>query len=175
MSFFRGPQFPELMVDIETLSTRPDAAIISVAAVFFNVDTKQFATPTFYVEVDHETLTAFHIDPDTVAWWAKQTQPMPRGTTPLAVALKDLIAFIQGNPPARIWAKSPSFDLVILKEACQKLDLIWPIPFWQERDIRTLIDIAKLPKNSRPTHNAIEDCISQIRAVTDSFDAILLK
>lgn len=58
MSFFRGPQFPDLMVDIETLSTRPDAAIISIAAVFFNVGTRQFATPTFYAEVDHETLNA---------------------------------------------------------------------------------------------------------------------
>lgn len=174
MSFFRGPQFPDLMVDIETLSTRPDAAIISIAAVFFNVGTRQFATPTFYAEVDHETLDGFHVDPQTVAWWAKQTQPMPRGTTPLKTALEDLLTFVHGNPPARVWANSPSFDLVVLKEACRKLDLSWPINFWQERDVRTVKDLARLPK-TLPTHNAIEDCISQIRTVTDGLNAILLK
>lgn len=175
MSFFRGPQFPELMIDIETLSTQPNAAIISIAAVLFNIETKQFATPTFYEEIDHVTLNDFHKDPKTLAWWEKQQQPIPQGTTSIESALRALIVFIEKTPPARIWANSPSFDLVILKHACSHFDLVWPIAYWQERDVRTLKDVAKAPKNFNATHNAIEDCISQIRVVTDCFNAILLK
>ncbi len=182
-SFIQGPHFPELMIDIETLSTRYDAAIISIAAVRFNIKTKQYARPFFYEEIDHVSLTDFHQDPKTLAWWARQEKSPPNGSCTIQEALMKLIAFVNEHPPTRVWAKSPSFDCDLikyaccntLKYACSQFDLEWPIPFWKERDVRTLMDIANLPNNFTATHSAVEDCISQIRSVTDSFNAILLK
>lgn len=174
-SFIQGPHFPELMIDIETLSTRYDAAIISVAAVRFNITTKQYARPFFYEEIDHESLIDFHNDQKTLNWWARQEKSPPNGSCTIQDALSRLIAFINEHPPTRVWAKSPSFDLNLIKYACGHFNLEWPIPFWKERDVRTLMDIANLPNTFTATHSAIEDCISQIRSVTDSFNAILLK
>lgn len=174
-SFIQGPHFPELMIDIETLSTRHDAAVIGVGAVRFNISTKQYARPFFYEEIDHVSLSDFHRDPKTLAWWAKQEKNPPNGSCTIHDALTKLITFINEHPPTRVWAKSPSFDCNIIKYACSQFDLEWPIPFWKERDVRTLMDIANLPNSFTATHNAVEDCISQIRSVTDSFNAILLK
>jgi DNA polymerase III epsilon subunit-like protein len=174
-SFYNKPHFPELMIDIETLSTRHDAAIISIAAIFFNIDTKQIARPYFYEEIDHVSLNAFHQDPKTLAWWAKQEKPILNGSCTIENALQNLITYIKNQPPSRIWAKSPSFDCNIIKYACSHFDLEWPIPFWSERDVRTIQDIAQLPNSFTATHDAIEDCLSQIRTVIDAHDSILLK
>lgn len=174
-SFIQGPHFPELMIDIETLSTRYDAAIISIAAVRFNITTKQYARPFFYEEIDHESLTNFHVNPKTIKWWEQQDKTPPNGSTKIQSALVKLIDFINEHPPTRVWAKSPSFDINRLEYACDHFDLEWPIPFWKGRDVRTAMDMGNIPNNFTATHNAVEDCFSQIRSVIESFDNILLK
>lgn len=173
MSWFPSPAYPDLMIDIETLSVDPRAAIASIAAVQFNALTGEFIPDTFYEEIDHAALPPqFHVDPKTIAWWAKQPTPMPLGTTDLKTACQRLFPFMLQYAPSRIWANSPSFDLVILKHAFAYYKLDWPIPFWCERDVRTLKDLAKIPNDFLPTHGALADCFSQIRTVCDGYRAL---
>ena len=65
----------------------------------------------------------------------------------------------------RIWANGPAFDCIKIQYHCDVLGLKYPWKFYQERDIRTIKEVAKTIgfeytpyKNS---HTAIEDCRNQ--------------
>jgi len=165
MAFCPPNPYPDLMVDIETLSTHPNAAILSIAAVPFNHKTGTYSEVNFYKEIDEKLYgPEFHIDAKTVAWWDKQIQHKPQGTTPPRFALLDFAVYLAQTQPTYLWANSPSFDLVILKEAFCSYNIVWPHDFWNERDVRTIRALANTPK-FKPTHNAIQDCLLQIHAV----------
>ena len=60
-----------VVLDLETLSTRSNAAIVSIGAVAIeNLE----VVDEFYVNVDPSTCkeAGLHIDPLTVEWWAEQ-------------------------------------------------------------------------------------------------------
>lgn len=62
-----------LMIDIETLSTQPNAVICAIGAVFFEPSTGKTG-PSFYQTIDPRTSQnrGAHISADTVMWWLKQ-------------------------------------------------------------------------------------------------------
>lgn len=157
-------EFPDLMVDIETLATTPNAAIIAICAVPFNANIGNTDLQYFYEEINHDSLELFDHCENTITWWSQQTMPMPKGTTSIKTALKSLEEYLKKQPYQTIWANSPSFDLVILKNAFSKFNLTWPIPYWAEQDVRTARHIAKLPKITN-SHHAYKDCINQIQTV----------
>ena len=86
-----APVNDHIMIDIETLSTASNAAIVSIGACTFSLDDDAVAAgygaKTFLVGIhpdfyDFGTLTppisgtgnSFHVDPKTVAWWKKQSK-----------------------------------------------------------------------------------------------------
>lgn len=163
--FFPPNPYPDLMVDIETVSTRPNAAILSIAAIPFNKDTGQYSNEQFYVEIGEDLYPSdFHVDPKTIAWWDKQPIPRPTGNETPDGPLRRFQSYLLIQRPIYIWANSPSFDLVILKEAFRFYEIEWPHEFWNERDVRTLRALGNTPK-FKPTHNALQDCLLQIHAV----------
>lgn len=165
MAFCTPSPYPDLMVDIETLSTRPNAAILSIAAVPFNPQSGKYSSEHFYQEIDESCYgTEFHIDPKTVAWWEGRAAYRPHGTTPPNIVLEAFSDYLTQLRPTYIWANSPSFDLIILKEAFRFYNIVWPHDFWNERDARTIRALGNAPK-FKPTHNAIQDCLLQIHAV----------
>ncbi|EPA8167298.1 3'-5' exoribonuclease, partial [Yersinia enterocolitica] len=93
------------------------------------------------------------------------------------VALTDFYDFIikhkPENFPLYVWAKSPSFDLAIIREAFVRYSIstavVWK--YWDERDVRTVEAIGKmlgiLPRTkAKPTHHAMNDVHDQILAVS---------
>src|SRR5574343_1015953 len=72
-----------VMVDLETLGTRPGSAILSIAAVEFDLSDYSLARE-FYIEIDrHDSERAgFLIQEDTLAWWAKQSPEAQRVLNP---------------------------------------------------------------------------------------------
>lgn len=160
------------MIDIETLSTRADAAILSIAAVRFDLKTGKVG-PTFYERIANDCNKKLrrHIDPQTVRWWMNQKGESiyeaftigPRVT--LQNALLQLTLFITEEDGLKIWANSPSFDLVILKHAYEQLGMAEPWEYWQERDVRTLASLNKTIKNgteNKRAHHPLADCTHQI-------------
>ena len=63
----------DVMLDVETMSTRPDAAIVSIAASFFNEDS---FGPQAYMAVSLKSSmdAGGVVDADTMLWWMQQTQ-----------------------------------------------------------------------------------------------------
>ena len=163
----------DLMIDIETGSTKINATIFSIAAVGFNPKLNEVLPKTsFYVELDHNQNR--HLCPDTMAWWATQPIAPPKSTTPLQEALQ---AFLTWLPPTvdAIWANSPSFDLCILKDACAQYDLTWPYPYWCERDVRTIKALTFPGRNLGNLHHAYKDAVNQALFVCDAYEELNLR
>jgi hypothetical protein len=166
-------QNPVLMVDLETLSTEINAAILSIGAIVFNpLDDGVEDCPTFYqtIAIESNEREGRHISGSTVVWWLRQSEEaraaLVTDTLPLHGALMRFQQWMIQYRPIHCWANSPSFDCAILKHAFGQHNVHWPFAYWAERDLRTLKDAA-YPNGDSPkvtygtAHGALDDAIKQ--------------
>lgn len=173
-----------LMVDLETMGTRPNAPIVSIGAVFFDPNTGEIG-PEFYRGIDIQDSFRYAVaDGGTVKWWMKQSDAARasaiEGGATMADALAELAEFYGRGRNAQVWANGPSFDIVILEYAYHRaLAQTAPWDFWNARCVRTIVELAK-GKVERPkeftrggtAHNALDDAIFQAKYVSDMWRAI---
>lgn len=171
---------PHIMIDLETMGTRPDAPIIAIGAVMFDHiegGGKVYADQGFYVNVDLQSAvtTGAKIDPSTVMWWLQQSKEAraafdTKGVD-LVAALDKLDAWFDshwanGRESAYgVWGNGASFDNVILAESYKRLGMTPPWPFWKDRCYRTVKSMYPEVKMERSGthHNALDDAISQAK------------
>lgn len=157
-----------VMLDLETFSTHPDAAIVSVGAVAF---TKTEITGTFHQHVEFATLGDYHVSPSTVGWWLSQSNDAIHNLinapkVPIKDVLVNFSNWIALEVPPRfdVWACSPSFDCVILRSAYLREGVREPWQYSQERCFRTLRDLAEIRyKPPAVAHDALADAIAQTK------------
>lgn len=163
-----------IMVDIETLATTADAAVVSIGAVKFDLTSDQFDDKAFYSVISMESNMDWdrHIDADTMRWWMDQS-PEARNifapSTPktgLVEALEDFAAWY-GDPNQCIWSNGANFDEPILAHAFYHCRVPLPWKFWNVRCMRTYKNLpgAKdivLPREGTH-HNAMDDALHQAR------------
>jgi hypothetical protein len=180
------------MIDIETMGTGPDAAILTIGAVMFDPraeDTEETLRPesTLFGPItfksNAEEGRAF--DPDTIAWWMTQSKEAQLALVEgkqinLRGALEQFRQWIAGAKPAptRVWGNDPDFDCVILIHAFKRAGLMWPFKFWESRSVRTIKELAYPPGGLRgdfpaigvgTAHNAQDDTIRQALAVQHAY------
>lgn len=172
------PTDRQVVVDLETLSTHPNACIVSIGAVAFNL--QDGILDEFFINVDAASSKSFglHLDPNTIQWWQKQSKEAQRSwqtdPQPLEYALEKFAAFYQkGNP---IWGNGSSFDITILESAYYATG--WdkdktygdhlPWKFWDIYDMRTLTSILgrKLEKTG-VNHNALDDAMAEAKLLIE--------
>ena len=181
----------EIMIDIETLSTLPNARILTIGAIRFNKFDKiptinTISLPTFYYKIEKTSCDKlnFHTDPETTKWWSRQSKEAQyevfydeENRLPIEEVLKSLIDFCKDCKT--FWSHSPNFDYVILENAFRQCGLEIPWKFWNLRDTRTVYDIAgtnlKKYRMDGIEHHSLYDSYSQILALQDSFVNINLK
>jgi len=164
----------ELMVDIESLSTENNSAITQIGACYFDRETGEIEKE-FLVNVDIEYYDSkegkqFDISGKTLKWWFEQEnhtfldyEKIETMYLPEALILLNNFA----RRADQIWSHA-SFDMPIITEAMSRLGLIPSWSYYKLRDIRTLKDLANIPKDQMPalknkkTHNALEDAIFQV-------------
>lgn len=173
------------MIDIETLSTSPVAAVISVGVAVFN-DTEVLDTNGWAVELS--SLGEGHIDPGTLAWWMKQSEAAREfsfgGTHHPMSVLSELRPYLVDSD--ELWANDPDFDLVVLRHWWERLPRLgpWPSPdnkplFRKYRSMRTMKALAKRYSidishvwAGKTSHNPIDDAAGQARAVIAVLQAL---
>lgn len=181
-----------VMIDIETLSKNNDAFVLSIGMAAFD-DLNVVDTDGIAIDMNYGY---GHIDPDTVKWWAGQSEAARHfsfsGTAWPYEAAAKMRNFLDsyGGKNALVWANSPSFDLVILKNWWRNMPTSrngaalprppgdFPVTYKQERDMRTIkyiadqlgIDLTDLWTGV--AHNPIEDAAMQARAVIRVMKAI---
>ncbi len=169
----------DIMIDLETLATTPDATILTIGAVKFDPFGDELADPTmekFYVKVDVDSCDALglRVDNSTVEWWGNQSKEAqdeafsPDNRIPITDAMNQLYKFCWGSK--RVWSHGASFDVIICEHIFRKIGKAIPWQFWTVRDTRTLFDIGINP-NRPPVlkHHALEDTWNQAVGVQNVY------
>lgn len=160
-----------LMLDLETLGTKPGVVVMSAALVRFNDE----AHTTLNFSIEEQQAAGLEVDSNTLTWWNQQDRAAWAAATGNPVSLRDglrhivdWIAWAAGNTSdALIWCHGASFDAPILGAVFERFGCAVPWAFWNIRDTRTLYDLACInPKDYAvpPPHIALNDAIGQTRA-----------
>lgn len=171
------------MLDLETLSTRPNAVILTLGAVKFNPFSLGDPGPGLYIrpDVDEQIAQGRDVQDETVNWWMSQAEDVREealgtdGRISVESMYRQLNRFLVGADS--IWAQGPLFDFAILENLYRQYG--WPTPwqYWQIRDSRTLFGVHGDPrvKGKVGLHNALEDCVSQATAVQQVYNRLGLE
>jgi len=161
-----------VMIDIETFGKAPDACIIEIGAVEFDMD------GTFGDELDcpiHPQTSldlGMKLDVDTILWWGSiGGWQLPDKYWTIEGALNKL-ADTDWNKFEGVWTNAPTFDFVILDNAYKLMGKELPWHYRQQRCARTLLYTAlqiipdiQLPERQTAKHNALHDAIYQAQIV----------
>ena len=165
------------VVDLETLSNGPRAAIVAIGTVFVQngaIANQQYIRATAESAVQN----GGEIDASTVTWWLKQSDLAraeidgAKESLPLKSALKEHASFMrscQPRPDDRfVWGNGSSFDNVILREAYKAAGSEAPWPFWNDRDLRTITALypeAKTLPFEGIKHHALHDALHEAKVL----------
>lgn len=172
-----------MMLDLETLGTRPDCVVLTIGAVKFDPYTLKEPGPGLYlrIDVDEQIARGREVQEDTLNWWANQAEDVreealgSEDRVSVETLYKELNRFCVGVN--NIWAQGPVFDIAILENIYRQYG--WPTPwqYWQIRDSRTLFGVHGDPREKGKVglHNALEDCVSQATAVQKIYRELGIK
>ena len=154
-----------IMVDLETMGTGPDAAIIQIGAVKF--DLENGLGPDFFADVNLATSMKWGgtVDAATIAWWMQQPNRLDAitGNYELMYALKEFDHFLPEE--CEIWANGANFDPVILTSAYKAVHAPTPFKFFRVRCARTIYALASergwKGREGVKAHNALQDAKDQ--------------
>lgn len=162
------------MVDLETMGTVADAAICSIGAVRFDLESDELDDAGFSasISLDSNSAVGRRIQEDTFLWWLKQSaeaQAFFHGPKQsLESSLIDLSDWI-GNDTYYVWSNGADFDLPMLMHAYAQFNLEVPWRFTNSRCYRTYKNLPcakNVPLQRVGTHhNALFDALNQARHI----------
>jgi inhibitor of KinA sporulation pathway (predicted exonuclease) len=183
-----------LMIDLETMSTLPDAAILSIGACTFEIEKPDEINGTFYRTVSLQSNEQYnrHISADTLTWWLQQKpealSALFEAPTNLKRALVDLRMWAQEQSPTitHVIANDPDFDCVILQSAYRATGEMWPWGFWCNRSMRTITELAIPDLDERQSligkfrsagthHRADDDAIAQAKVIQHCYQVLNMR
>ena len=129
---------------------------------------------------------SFGMKPDasTIQWWLKQSSEArsailvdeAMGLLETLELLADFIAenAANGSHTVQLWGNGCSFDNVILRRAYALTETPFAVPFRNDRDVRTMVELGKSvginPRFDIPfegeMHNALSDARHQVKYVS---------
>ena len=172
----------DIMIDLETLATSTDAAILTIGAVKFDPfgrELKEPAMDSFYVRVDLDSCDEIGLvtNDDTIAWWANQSKEAKEeafsesNRIHIKDAFDQLYKFCWGAK--RVWSNGAAFDVVICETVFKRIGKAVPWNFWQVRDVRTAFDLGINPIRPPVTaHHALEDAWNQAVGIQNVYNTL---
>jgi hypothetical protein len=172
----------DIMIDLETLNTTPDATILTIGAVKFDPfgsEIKEPAMDSFYCKVDLDSCDRIGLttSDDTIAWWAGQSKEAqeaafdPEGRIDIEDAFQQLYKFCWGAK--RVWSNGSCFDIIICENVFRRINRAVPWKFWEVRDVRTAFDLGINPQRPPVTaHHALEDAWNQAVGIQNVYNTL---
>ncbi|EBS4094433.1 exonuclease [Salmonella enterica subsp. enterica serovar Bareilly] len=171
-----------LMVDLETMGENQDAPIVAIAAVLFDPQTGKIGA-IFYAVISLVDAMKSGAVPDgeTIVWWLQQSGEARSALLVdqrlLVDALLQLREFINEHSDEKliqVWGNGATFDNVILRRSYERLGIPCPWRFYNDRDIRTIVELGKaIGYDARndiafegERHNALDDARHQAKYVS---------
>ena len=174
----------DIVIDLETLGHRQNAAIVSIGAAALNRHTGKIG-PLYYNAVNLDQALRFGaVTGGTLAWWmSRDRSPASRDVfnDPKAItlyeALRGLNDFVRGRPAGtHVWGNGSHFDISILEHGFDSLGMPgfaeqWK--FWSVRDLRTILDTSGFDRRSIPfvgvEHHALDDAVHEAKVLAGCF------
>jgi len=161
----------DVMLDLETLATEPDAIVASIGAVKMDMDTNEVLLhETFHCTLhwvdQHRKGRACH--PATFRFWMKQDKEAqatilwdPSMTNEETLTL--FTHFMSGVDG--LWGNGADFDCTILRSLFNTYEMRVPFKWWQHRCFRTMKNISSVdePMREGVHHYALDDAIHQAK------------
>jgi len=175
-----------VMLDLETLGTRPGSVILSVGAVVFEPYGRGLGAQ-FYRNVDKGScwLLGMTEDQETVRWWAHDDRAdaraaLKRDQCSITDAVRSFAHFFKTYSGVQIWGHGSCFDVVLIEDAMRRCKVEIPWSFRNVRDTRTLFDYSGFETswtNEPPTregvhHDSLSDAKYQARCVQHAVSMI---
>ncbi|EGZ8551769.1 exonuclease [Escherichia coli] len=171
-----------LMIDLETMGTNTNAPIVVIGAVFFDPQTGEIG-PVFYIVISLTDAMNTGAVPDggTIEWWLKQSSEARAAILTDQVKLKDALSrfreFINeysDEKLVQVWGNGATFDNAILRTSYEHLDIPCPWRYYNDRDVRTIVELGKAIDFDARTaipfkgerHNALDDARYQAKYVS---------
>jgi hypothetical protein len=158
-----------VMVDLETMGTKPGAAIVSIGAVLFD-SCKQSLEKEFYCPVSLKSCMRYGltVEADTVEWWLRQSQEARMAIAggnglELDQALMEFAGVFRDQRELDLWGNGSDFDNMLLIAAYQRVGLPPPWGTFRNRCYRTIKSLCPEVQMARmgTHHNALDDAKSQ--------------
>jgi exodeoxyribonuclease VIII len=165
---------PDCMLDLETLGTGRDAAIISLGALRFNREANDLAGARPFYLVTKMSGDIGTIDPATVLWWMQQEQAardaiFATDAQNAAIPLKDLISHFSrwldlnddtvGGKLFTLWSNGPTFDEMIIRDAADRKGSRLPVSYRSSRCCRTYYDLAERLWGAEGARQRLKDAV----------------
>ena len=166
-----------IMLDIETLGTNSNALVVSISAVQFDMNSNEIGEK-FEIGLNKEQQLekGAVVEQSTVDWWEKQSDEAKQMLDSLekidvSDALVCFNSWIKSNFKApskiKLWGNGATFDNVIIRNLFSRHDIDFLIPYYADKDVRTLVYLLKINTKSFTfdgvKHNGIDDCLHQIK------------
>jgi len=171
-----------VMLDVETLSTRSNAKILSIGALAFTIPVGG-EDLTFYKRIDPNSYKPndFHSSQETLDWWNTQPEEVRQEAFGGHLYILDvLFDFYDWFPKdAIVISNGADFDIPIVQTAYEIYYTKAPWNYRNKLCYRTLKNL--FPEVEVPTvqgvtkHNAIDDCIIQTSHFRAIINHLLLK
>lgn len=176
----------DLMIDLETMGTDPNCPIVSIGAVFFDVNTKQKgATFHMALDINEQIKRGRLVTGDTIKWWMQQSDAAKKIFSEHAklasIVLPTFVKWYATNGlvvpqlpvknRAFVWGNGATFDLSILEDAFRMYGIECPWGYNKAMDLRTFKRF-KAPEKKvvvpGTAHNALDDAIGQADFVLEN-------
>lgn len=169
-----------VMIDMETLSTEDNAAIVEIALTQFNPSTGEtFKQLNIQFDVDEVLKSGYDVSKSTlIDFWMNQPHEVRQRVLvdgmrlPLETGWKLVHDFLSSIYDVRVWGKGPTFDISKMRYSMKRelYGKSLPWKYWNERCVRTIIaidkDLAKSIEFTGSKHVAIDDTLHQIKQVS---------
>lgn len=158
-----------LVLDLETLSTEPNALILSIGFAIVK-DANIVAQNEYRLRMSEQAHR--HISHNTIKWWMdgdkaeaqRHLAQQPEYCVGVAAdMLHNTVTTYAPWDKVLVWGNSPSFDCVLLSNLYVDI-LKKPTPwkFWNERDMRTMRDMFPRGRTyPKVPHSAMWDAVAE--------------
>ena len=172
----------DVMIDLETLGTKPGSVFFAIGAVAFDRDSGRVFSDSggFYrlISIADALRWGLTRDAGTIAWWSRQSPEAQAefwramgGGADLSDAINDLATWLAGVArraecsvkSLRVWGNGATFDNTLVATGCQQAQLHMPWDTFSDRCFRTLKtdNPGHEPVREGVHHHALHDAVHQ--------------
>jgi len=164
-----------MMIDLETLDTKPSAVVLSVGAVVFNTE-KIIRHGYWVIDPREQIANSRTMSFDTIKWWMEQNKEAQKVFTDQAIGLHQFAGEFENlfmKESMHLWGNGSDFDLSIMMDLWSRHSLP-RIKGWKYsnhmcfRTFNQMHNVKQLVERKGTYHNALDDAIYQAECVIAS-------